>query len=148
MNTFLSPAFMEVILKSIMQDTKKREEIISEHRKILGEMAYVEKITIEHAALSLFVHACAEMLESDDKINYAAAAGTVIAYGLMKADALAKAEPRERCTTAQLAAAAYTIRQERGAEVTGIQFEDGSGSRFVVQIDGGAWEYVDLTGKI
>lgn len=47
----------------------------------------------------------------------------------------------------------YTLRQamakieanlNRGCIITGIQFEDGSGYKFNVQIDGGKWEFVNL----
>lgn len=32
----------------------------------------------------------------------------------------------------------------RGSKVTAIQFEDGSGFKFNVQIDGGKWEFINI----
>jgi hypothetical protein len=33
-------------------------------------------------------------------------------------------------------------------EVTAIQFEDGSGNKFNYQLDGGDWQFIDLTDKM
>lgn len=32
----------------------------------------------------------------------------------------------------------------KGSKVTAIQFEDGSGYKFNVQIDGGKWKYINI----
>ena len=32
----------------------------------------------------------------------------------------------------------------KGAKITAIQFEDGSGYKFNIQVDGGKWEFVNM----
>lgn len=49
--------------------------------------------------------------------------------------------------TSVLCCAAIAIMIRTGKQVTAIQFEDGSGLNFNVQLEGGPWEFHQVTEK-
>jgi hypothetical protein len=54
---------------------------------------------------------------------------------------------KEKCTTNQLIIALCLLDSVWPADkrITAIQFEDGSGFKFNIQVNGGEWEFLDMT---